>query len=159
MWHEGNKALMLKLHHDHCIDANAKHQMMPILRVTLLSKEVQRKSTVRVEDAVLCHCSSYKSGDCTPPPPPGAQFHSTPGPKSNGSFGGGFFPGATGGYSKNNYKTNSNSMNTEPAAFYSDGSIRGAINSSSSKNNSSNNSPCKRKSPHDNNDGGGAGCG
>jgi hypothetical protein len=57
MWHEGNKALMLKLHHNHRIDADAKHQMMPILRVTLLSMEVQRKSTVRIEDAVLCHRS------------------------------------------------------------------------------------------------------
>jgi hypothetical protein len=159
MWHEGDEALMLKLHHDHRINADAKHQMMPILRVTLLSKEVQRMSTVRVEDAVLRHRTSYESGDCTQPPPPGAPFHSTPGPKSNGSFGGGFFPGATGGYSKNNYKSNSNSMKTEPAAFYSDGSTRGANNSSSSKNNSGNDSPRKHKSPHDNNDGGGQGAG
>jgi hypothetical protein len=50
-------------------------------------------------------------------------------------------------------------MNTEPAAFYSDGSIRGANNSSSSKNNSGNNSARKRKSPHDNNDGRGHGAG
>ncbi len=141
MWHEGNNALNMKPHHNHCIDANAKHQMMPFLRVSLLSKEVQRKSTVRVKVAVLCRSSSYKSGDCTPPPPPGAPF-STLGPPSNG-FGSGV-PGAMGGY---NYKSSSSSVN-EPAAYHGNGSIR--VNS---KNNSSNNSPRKCKSPHNNNNG------
>jgi hypothetical protein len=63
MWHVGNDALRGKLNYDDCIDENAKHQMMPVLRVTLLSKEVQRKSTVCIKDAVL-HCrSSYESGN------------------------------------------------------------------------------------------------
>jgi hypothetical protein len=115
--------------------------MMPILRVTLLSKEVQRKSTMYVEDAVLHHCSSYKSGDCTLPPPPGAPL-SMPGPKSNG-FGSGF-PGATGGY---NYKSSISSVN-EPADNHGNGSIR--VNN---KNNSGNNSLRKHKSLHNNNDG------
>ena len=44
MWHEGDDALRIKLHHNNRIDANVKHQMMPILRV----------STVRIKDAVLC---------------------------------------------------------------------------------------------------------
>jgi hypothetical protein len=140
MWHKGDNALRIKLHHDNHIDVDAKHQMMPVLRVTLLSKEVQRKSTVRVEDAVL-HCrSSYESGDCTPPPPTGVPF-SPPGPQGNG-FGGGFFPGATGRY--NIYKSSSSSVNEEPAATKS---IR--VNT---KNNGNNNSPRKCKSPQNNND-------
>jgi hypothetical protein len=139
MWHEGDDALRIKLHHDHRIDVDAKHQMMPVLRVTLLSKEVQRKSTVRVEDAVLRRRSSYESGDCTPPPPPGVPF-SPPGPQDNG-FGGGS-PGATGGYI---YKSSSSSRN-KPAA--TEKPIR--VNT---KNNGSNKSPRKRKSPQNNNDG------
>ena len=75
MWHEGDDALRIKLHHNNCINVNAKHQMMPVLRVTLLSKEVQRKSPVRVEDAVLHRRSSYKSSDCTTPPPLVSHFH------------------------------------------------------------------------------------
>ena len=106
MWHEGDEALRIKLQRNDRIDDDAKHQMMPVLRVTLLSKEVQRKSTVRVEDAVLRRRSSYESGDCTPPPPPGVPFPPQ-GPQGNG-FGGGF-PGATGGY--NIFKSSSSSMN------------------------------------------------
>ncbi len=133
MWHEGNNALNLMMHNNYCINAGAKDQMMPILKVTLLSKEVQRKSTMHVEDAVLCCCSLYKSGDCTPPQPPGVPL-STPGPQSNG-FGGGF-PGAMGEYY---YKSSSSSMN-KSAAYHGDGSVR--VNN---KNKSSNNSPhCRR---------------
>ena len=139
MWHEGDDALRIKLHHDDRIDVDAKHQMMPVLRVTLLSKEVQRKSTVRVEDAVLRRRTSYESGDCTPPPPPGVPF-SPPGPQGNG-FGSGF-PGATGRY--NIFKSSSSSVNEEPAATKP---IR--VNT---KNNRNDNSPRKRKSPQNNND-------
>ncbi len=141
MWEEVNDALRIKLHHNNCINVDAKHQMMPILRVTLLSKEVQRKSTVRIEDAVLRCRSSYKSGDCTPPPPPGVPF-SHPGPQGNGFSGG--FPGATGRY--NIYKSSSSSVNEEPAATKS---IR--VNTKNNSNNN-NNSPRKRKSPQNNND-------
>ena len=137
LWHEGDDALRIKLHHDHRIDVNAKHQMMPVLRVTLLSKEVQRKSTVRVEDAVLRRRSSYESGDCTPPPPPSVPFSPPGRPHSNG-FGGGGFPGATGGYSS--------SSGNEPAA--TENPIR-----FNTKKNGNNNSPRKRKSNQNNNDG------
>ena len=140
MWHEGDDALRIKLHHNNRIDVDAKHQMMPVLRVTLLSKEFQRKSTVRVEDAVLRRRSSYESGDCTPPPPPGVPF-SPPGPQGNG-FGGGF-PGATGG--NNFYRSSSSSVNEDPPAATKPG-IR--VNT---KNNGNNNSPRKRKSPQNNN--------
>ena len=133
MWHEGDEALRIKLHRNDRIDDDAKHQMMPVLRVTLVSKEVQRKSTVRVEDAVLRRRSSYESGDCTPPPPPGVPF-SPQGPQGNG-FGGGF-PGATGGY--NIFKSSSSSTNETTRV--------------STKNNGKNNSLRKRKSPQNNND-------
>ncbi len=139
MWHEGDDALRIKLHHDDRIDVNAKHQMMPVLRVTLMSNEVQRKSTVHVQDAVLCCCSSYESGDCTPPPPPSVPF-SPPGPQRNG-FGGGF-PVATGEYI---YNSSSSSSMNEPAATQS---IR--VNN---KNSGGNNSPRKHKSAQNNNDG------
>ena len=135
MWHEGDDALRIKLHHNKRIDVDANHQMMPILRVTLLSKEFQRKSTVRVEDAVLRRRSSYESGDCTPPPPPGVPF-SPPG------FGGGF-PGGTGG--SNFYMSSSSSVNEDLPATTKPG-IR--VNT---RNNSNNNSPRKRKSPQNNN--------
>jgi hypothetical protein len=141
MWHEGDDALRIKLHHNNRIDVDAKHQMMPVLRVTLLSKEFQRKSTVRVEDAVLRRRSSYESGDCTPPPPPGVPF-SPPGPQGN-DFSGGFFPGATGG--NNFYRSSSSSVNEDPPAATKPG-IR--VNT---KNNGNNNSPRKRKSPQNNN--------
>ena len=60
MWHEGDDALRIKLHQNNCIDADVKHQMMPVLMV----------STVRIKDAVLCCRSSYESGDCTLHPAP-----------------------------------------------------------------------------------------
>jgi hypothetical protein len=141
MWHEGNDALQGKLNYDDCIDDDAKHQMMPVLRVILLSKEIQRKSTVRIKDAVLCHRSSYESGNCTAPPPPSAPF-SPPGLQSN-DFGGGGFPGAMGGYVI--YKSNSSSANA-PAAHQT---IR---SNKTNKNNGGNNiSQRKRKSPRNNN--------
>ncbi len=141
MWHEGNDALRGKLNYDDRIDDDAKHQMMPVLRVTLLSKEVQTKSTVRIEDAVLRRRSSYESGDCTAPPPPSAPF-SPPDLQSN-DFGGGGFPGAMGGY--NIYKSNSSSANA-PAAHQT---IR---SNKTNKNNGGNNiSQRKRKSPQNNN--------
>ena len=133
MWHEGDEALRIKLQRNHRIDDNAKHQMMPVLRVTLLSKEVQRKSAVRVEDAVLRRRSSYESGDCTPPPPPGVPF-SPPGLQGDG-FGGGF-PGATGGY--NNIFSSSSSANEAIKV--------------NTKNNGISNSPRKRKSPQNYNE-------
>jgi hypothetical protein len=52
---------------------DAKHQMMPLLRVTLVSRERMRKSAVRVADAVvLCHSlgSAFDDADCAPPLPP-----------------------------------------------------------------------------------------
>jgi trimethylamine--corrinoid protein Co-methyltransferase len=66
-------------------------------KLTLTDKVVHAYSlgAERVEDAVFCRRSSYESGDCAPPPPPGVPF-SPPGLQGNG-FGGGF-PGATGGY-------------------------------------------------------------
>jgi hypothetical protein len=134
MWHEGDEALRIKLQCNHRIDDDAKHQMMPVLRVTLLSKEVQRKSAMRVEDAVLRRCSSYESGDCFPPPPPGVPF-SPPGLQGDGFSGG--FPGATGGY--NIFKSSSSS------------SVNEAIKVKT-KNNGRSNSPRKRKSPQNNND-------
>jgi hypothetical protein len=134
MWHKGNNALCHKLHRDERIDANEEHQMMPIPRLTLLSKEVQRKSAVRVEDAVLRRRSSYKSGDCTPPPPPGVPF-SPPGLQGDG-FGGGF-PGATGGY--NNIIFSSSSSSNEAIKV-------------NTKNNGKSNSPRKRKSPQNYNE-------
>ena len=135
MWHEGDNALRIKLHHNKRIDVDAKHQMMPVLRVTLLSKEFQRKSTVRVEDAVLCRRSSYESGDCTQPPPPGVPF---PGPQGNG-FGGGF----SGGMGGSNFYMSSSSVDL-PAATK-------PVIRVITKNNSNNNSPRKRKSPQNNN--------
>jgi hypothetical protein len=134
MWHEGDKALRIKLQRNHRIDDNAKHQMMPILRVTLLSKEVQRKSAVRVEDGVLRCRSSYESGDCTPPPPPGVPF-SPPG-LQGGGFGGGL-PGAMGRY--NNIFSSSSS------------SVKETINVNT-KNNGKSNGPRKRKSPQNYNE-------
>ena len=140
MWHEGNDALRSKLFHDICIDDDAKHQMMPVLRVTLLSKEVQRKSTVRNEDAVLRRRSSYESGDCTVPPPPSAPYR----PRGDHEdFGGGGFlpPGATGGYV---YKSNSSSVKAHAAVTQT---IK--TNNANKNNGSNNNSPRKRKSPKD----------
>ena len=109
--------------------------MMPVLRITLLSKEVQRKSTMRIEDAVLRCRLSYERSDCTPPPSPGSPFSPTQGPKSNG-FGGGC-PGAAGRY---NNKSSSSSMNV-PAET----TIR--VNN---KINGGNNSSRKCKSPTQN---------
>ncbi len=136
MWHEGDDTLRIKLYHNNRIDVDAKHQMMLVLRVTLLSKEVQRKSTVRVKDAVLHRRSSYESGDCTLPPPPGVPF-SPQGPQGNG-FGGGF-PGATGGYNIYKKRSSSSSVNEAPAA-----TKPSRVNTT---NNDNNNSPRKRKSP------------
>jgi hypothetical protein len=141
MWREGKDALQSKLNYDDCIDDDAKHQMMPVLRVTILSKEVQRKSTVRTKDVVLRHRSSYESGNCTAPPPPSAPF-SPPGLQKN-DFGGGGFSGAMGSYDI--YKSNSSSANA-PAAHQT---IR---SNKTNKNNGGNNIlQHKRKSPRNNN--------
>lgn len=147
MWHEGDEFLRGKLYHDiHIDDANAKHQMMPVLRVTLLSKEVQRKSIVRNEDAVLCRRSSYESGDCTAPPPPSAPYCPQ---GDHEDFGGGGFcppPSATDGYVTTNML---NSSLERACAAVTAQKIK-TNNTANIKNNGSNNSsPCKCKSPKD----------
>ena len=142
MWHPGDETLRHKLYHDFRIDGNAKHQMMPILRVTLVSKEVQRKSIMRADDAVVCMRSSHESADCAPPPPPGGGYPS-PGPKGYGS-GGRFFPpgGATAGGGNNNYTSNDTRNNINGAKSVDDAFNEGG-------NTSNNSSPCKDKRPRE----------
>ena len=141
MWHPGDETLRHKFYHDFRIDSNAKHQMMPILRVTLVSKEVQRKSIMRADDAVVHMRSSHESADCAPPPPPGGGYPS-PGPKGFGS-GGRFFPpggGATAGGGNNNYTSNNTRNNINGAKSVDDAFIEGGITSNNS-------SPRKDKRP------------
>jgi hypothetical protein len=74
LWHEGNKNLCARNQHNPNIDRDAKHQMMPILRITAEAQEKQRKSTVCVEDLVFHRCSFYERGDSSLPPPPGCPY-------------------------------------------------------------------------------------
>jgi hypothetical protein len=53
LWHKGNKNLYAQNQHNPNMGRDAKHQMMPILRIMTEAQEKQRKSIVRVEDLVL----------------------------------------------------------------------------------------------------------
>jgi hypothetical protein len=100
LWHKGDKNLHARNERNPNIDRDAKHQMMPILRITAEAQEKQQKNTVHVEDLVVHRRSSYERGDSSPPPPPGFPpyllHHSHR--SGSGAGGGGFFPsGAMGG--------------------------------------------------------------
>ena len=75
LWHDGKEKLFRRLMRNGDIDANAKHQMTAILRVTVEAQDKQRMGIVRVDDAVLHRRSANSSfGDSTPPSPPGRPF-------------------------------------------------------------------------------------
>ena len=76
LWHDGEERLFRRLMRNLDIDANAKHQMTAILRVTVEAQDKQRMGTVRVDDAVLHRRAADGSsfGDSSPPPPPGRPF-------------------------------------------------------------------------------------
>jgi hypothetical protein len=88
LWHDGNKYLCTQNYENPNINQDTKHQLMPILRITSQTQEKQWKSTVRVDDAVLHQCSSYKRGDSPPPLPPGCPFLTQP--NQSGGDGDGF---------------------------------------------------------------------
>ena len=75
LWHDGEERLFRRLMRNPDIDANAKHQMTAILRVTVEAQDKQRMGTVR-DDAVLHRRATAGSsfGDSSPPPPPGRPF-------------------------------------------------------------------------------------
>jgi hypothetical protein len=95
LWHEGDKNLRARNQHNPNINRDAKHQMMPIIRITAKAQEKQRKSTVHVEDLMLHRRSSYEHGDSSPPLLPGHPYllHS----HRSGSGGDGFPSYAMGG--------------------------------------------------------------
>jgi hypothetical protein len=77
LWHDGEESLFRRLMRNPDIDANAKHQMTAILRVTVEAQDKQRMGTVRVDDAVLHRRATAPGssfGDSSPPPPPGRPF-------------------------------------------------------------------------------------
>ncbi len=150
MWHEGDDAIKNKLYNNPSTNPYAKHQMMPLLRVVLESKEKMRKSTVHVKGVVLCHRLAFKSCDCAPPPPPPAPFLSPGYQRRRGNYGGGIvggagFPALMGGYGHKLHMTSSySSMNGSFDAADNEQIIK--VNTSPIKN-GNNNSPRKRKSP------------
>ncbi len=135
LWHEGNKYLCARNYEKSNINQDTKHQLMPILRITSEAQEKQRKSILRIDDAVLHWRSSYKHVDSAPPLPPGCPFSTQP--RQSGGGGEGFHSFAMGG---RNTPTPTKKYNMTAFAF-------GVGNGKTSKEvNSNNNSTCKRKS-------------
>jgi hypothetical protein len=88
LWHEGDKYICAKNYKNPNIDQDAKHQLIPILRITSKAQEKQQKNFVHIDDAVLHRHSSYKCGDSASPLPPGCPFSTQP--RQSGGGGDGF---------------------------------------------------------------------
>jgi hypothetical protein len=78
LWHEGNEYLCTRNYKNPNIDQDAKHKLMPILRITAKAQEKQQKSIVHLNDTVLHWHFSYKRGDSASPPTPGCPFSTQP---------------------------------------------------------------------------------
>jgi hypothetical protein len=144
MCHEGDKNLRARNQHNPNIDRDAKHQMMPILRITAEAQEKQWKSTVRVKDLVLHRRSSYERGDSSPPPPPGRPYLSHS--HRSGSGGDGFPSYAMGGGNTPTPTTTSKQyQHNDTSAFAFGGG--GKTGNKKGVSGNGNNSTRKRKSP------------
>jgi hypothetical protein len=143
---------------------DAKHQMMPLLRVTLVSRERMRKSAVRIADAVVLRHSlglAFDDADCAPPHPPPAPFASPAGNQRRVNHGGGrggaafAAASASGAYSGNLPVTTASlhsSMSKSFDAMDSNNHNASRIYKNGEK---SDTSPRKRKSPRADEDGNG----
>ncbi len=169
-WHEAEQALKNRMWDNLKIAGDAKHQMMPLLGVTLVSRERMRKSAVRVADAVvlrLSQGSAFDNVDCAPPPPPPAPFALPAGDQRRVNYGGGRGGGggaafaaafASGAYSGNLPVTTTSLHSIMSRSFdaaVNDQTIRDSNNRASriNKNGDKNDSPRKRKSPRADKDG------
>ena len=165
-WHEAEQAFKNKMWDNDQIADDAKHQMMPLLRVTLVSRERMRKSAVRVADAVVrrhSRGSAFSDADCAPPPPPPAPFASPAGNQRRVNHGGAGRVGgggaafaaasASGAYSGNLPVTTASLHSSMSRSFDAMDSNNHA--SQIYKNGDKNNSPRKRKSPRAEEDGNG----